>query len=175
MINQYINDINAALTAKLGNFCALINGIAQPVYIVDEEEETQLPALIEKGEDATVFIDDDYDFGLYHKQRGSNFLEDFTKGFGDNKRIQEVQDLSVIAWGFENKLTAEELKDYFVAVSPSFVRFVSVSFDKKTIFNQEFKNVDFMVDERIFLMQINYKVQYDVKKSCLEINSNFNI
>lgn len=174
MINQYINDINAALTAKLGNFTALINGIAQPVYIEDSEE-VQIPAIIEKGEDATVFIDDDYDFGLYHKQRGGSYIEDSKAGYGDQKKITEIQDLSVIAWGFENKLTAEDLKDYFVAVSPSFVRFVSVSFDKKTIFNQEFKNVDFMVDERIFLMQINYKVQYDVKKSCLEINPNFNI
>ena len=72
--------------------------------------------------------------------------------------------------GFESRLSAEELKDFILSKSPDFVRFVSVSFDKKTIFNTEFKGIGFMVDESIFLLQINYKVQYEIKKSCLEIN-----
>lgn len=175
MIQTYIQQLNSAIIARLGEFEANINGIAQPVYVVDENEEIQLPYITTNGEDSHVFIDDDYDFGLYHKQRGVSYVEASNQGFGDKKRIQESQDLSIIAWGFESKITAEELKDYIMAVSPDFVRFVSVSFDKKAIFNSEFKGVDFMIDEGIFLIQINYKVQYDVKKSCLEINSKFNI
>jgi len=173
MIHTYIQQLNDAIIAGLGQFEANIKGIAQPVYVIDDDVEIQVPYITTNGEDQHVFIDDDFVFGLYHKQRGVAYIEDLTKGFGDKKRIQEAQDLSIIAWGFENEITAEELKDYILTVAPGFVRFVSVSFDKKTIFNSEFKGVDFMVDEGIFLIQINYKVQYDVKKSCLEINSKF--
>lgn len=175
MIQTYIQQFNSAIIAGLGQFEANIKGIAQPVYVVDEDAEIQVPYITTNGEDQNVFIDDDYDFGLYHKQRGGNYIEDITKAFGDKKRIQEVQDLSIIAWCFDSSISAEELKDYILSVSPDFVRFVSVSFDKKVIFNNEFKGVEFMVNEGISLIQINYKVQYDVKKSCLEINSKFNI
>ena len=175
MIQTYIQQLNDAIIAGLGQFEANIKGIAQPVYVIDEDAEIQVPYITTNGEDQHVFIDDDYDFGLYHKQRGVAYIEDFTKGFGDKKRIQEAQDLSIIAWGFESRISAEELKDYILTISPDFVRFVSVSFDKKAIFNAEFKGIEFMVNECIFLIQINYKVQYDVKKSCLEINSKFNI
>lgn len=174
MIESYISQINAAITAGLGEFTAKINGIAQPVYIIDADEK-MIPYLTVNGEDSDVFIDDSYDFGLYHKQRTISFIEDLAKGYGNDKRILEVQELSLICWGFENQITAEQFKDYFLKVSPSFVRFVSCSFDKKAIFNSEFKGVDFMVNEEMFLIQINYKVQYEVKKSCLEINSKFNI
>ena len=173
MIQTYIQQLNDAIIAGLGHFEANIKGIAQPVYFIDEDSEIQLPYITTNGEDQHVFIDDDYDFGLYHKQRGVAYIEDFKAGFGDKKSIQEVQDLSIIAWGFESSVSAEELKDYILSVAPDIIRFVSVSFDKKTIFNTEFKGVEFMVNEGIFLIQINYKVQYDVKKSCLEINSNF--
>lgn len=174
MIQSYITQFNDAITAGLGKFKANINAIAQPVFVVDEDEEIQIPYLTTNGEDQHVFIDDDYHFGLYHKQRGITYIEEFGKGFGDQKKTQEAQDLSIIAWGFENQITAEELKDYILSVAPEFVRFVSISFDKKTIFNSEFKGVGFMINEGIFLLQINYKVQYPIKKSCLEINTKFN-
>ena len=170
MINTYIQQINDAIIAHSTNFKKSVFGIAKSVFSGDNE----FAYITEKGEDKHVFIDDAYDFGLYHKQKTITYAEDLAKGFGENKKITEIQDVALIVWGFTDKLTAEEFKDFFISVAPTFVRFVSVSFDKKAIFNTEFKGVDFMVHEAIFLIQINYKVQYTVNKSCLEINSKFN-
>lgn len=170
MINTYITAFNEAILAHSTNFKKAVFGIAQSVFSGEDE----FPYITENGEDQHVFIDDAYDFGLYHKQKGISYVEDLTKGFGDNKRITEVQDIALIAWGFMDKLTAEEFKDFILSIAPTDIRFVSIILDKKTIFNTEFKGIDFMVNETIFLMQINYKVQYVVKKQCLEINTKFN-
>lgn len=173
MIQNYINQINDSIRANCGRFEAKINGIAQPISTIDSDERI-MPALTINGESTDVFIDDDFDFGLYHKQRGITYQENESKGYGNQKQITETQDLSLIAWGFENKITAEEFKDFFLAISPEFVRFVSVSFDKRAIFNNEFKGAEFIVNEETFLIEIKYKVQYTVNKSCLEINEKFN-
>ena len=169
MIQTYINQINEAIMTGIGQFNANINGIAQAV----QSEDIETPYITVNGEDSHVFIDDSFDFGLYHKQRSAAYQEDYTKGFGENKRTREVQELALIVWGFTEKLTQEELKDYLLSVFPEFVRLTSISFDKKTIFNAEFKGVEYPINEDIFLFQIIYKVQYDIKKTCLEINSKF--
>jgi len=170
MINTYVQLINEAIKAKSTNFRSSVFGIAENVI----SQNVEVPYITVNGEDTHVFIDDEYDFGCYHKQKQITYTEDLTKGFGENKKILETQELALIAWGFTNKLTAEEFKDYFLSIAPEFVRFVSVSFDKKIIFNNEFKKVDYMVNESIFLIQINYKVQYKINKTCIEINPKFN-
>ena len=91
MINNYIQQINDALHSNIGTFNAHINGIAQPVYVVDTDEEVQVPYITINGEDKHVFIDDDYDFGLYHKQRSVAYIEDFTRAFGDKKRYKRCR------------------------------------------------------------------------------------
>ena len=166
MIETYITAINEAIRVGKGTLSGLINGIAQPVTSGD----TEIPYITVRGEANHVFIDDAFDFGCYHKQNGITYVEDYAKGYGDAKRIREVQDLSLIVWGFIEKITAEQFKDLFLSVSPEFVRFVSVSFDKKTIYNAEFKGIDYQINEDIFLIRINYRVQYDINKKCLNIN-----
>lgn len=173
MIQTYINQINEALRENIGAYEAKINPLAQPVYIVDEDEK-MIPCVTINGEDTDVFIDDDFDFGFYHKQRGISYVENTTRGYGDKKETTEIQDLSLIVWGFENKLTAEEFKDFFIKNKPNFVRLQNIIIDKKTVFNSEFKGVDFTINESIFFIQINYRVQYIVKSECLEINEKFN-
>ena len=174
MIEQYINDFNAALVANIGNKLEyLIKGIAEPVYVMDNEEKV-FPAIIENGEDQYPFIDDEYHFGIYHKVNKKTYTNEPAKGFGDEPKIKATVDCSLIGWGFLSTLTANELESFIIANSPTDIIIVSTDFDKKRVFNSEFAKIDFFIPETCFLFKMEYRVTYTVNKKCIEINQIFN-
>lgn len=171
MIHSLINTYNEAIQSAITSARAKIMGLAQPVYIIDEDEQT-IPMLTVNGEDAYVFIDDEYDFGIYHKLNSKTYTNEQNKGFGDAAKILCTSDFSMVVWCFENNFSADELEQFIVKNTPEGYRIYSTNFDKKTVFNQEFSKIDFELNEVTQMFKINYRVTYKVDKSCIETNTN---
>lgn len=174
MIHEKIQSINDAILARSTKIEVAIHGLAKPIYITDDDGEVMIPAVVIDGmDDAHVFIDDDYLFGLYHKVNSKTYATDPRQGYGDNDKVTVTFDMSMIVWGFEKHITAVDLERFIFSISPNEVDFLKTDFDTKRVFNSEFSRVDFFVPEDVFLMKINYKVQAVTLKRCLEIPTIF--
>jgi hypothetical protein len=172
MIQTIINSINSAILLHCTKLDVSVRGLAQPVYILDDDEQI-IPAITLDGEDSHVFIDDSYIFGSYHKLNGKTYSHETKTGYGDAYKVMCVADLSMIVWGFEKNIAADDMEKFIFTVAPKDMIFLKTDFDKKRVFQSEFSGVDFFVPEDVFLFKINYRVQYEVKKACLEIPSLF--
>lgn len=175
MIETYISGFNSAIESNLGSAkdSCTINGIAQPIYVLDAQE-VMLPAVTIDGNDMIPFIDDEYYFGIYHKVNRKTYLTEKAKGFGDSSKLTCTADCSLVAWGFNRILSAEDLETYILSNCPETITIKTTDFDKKRVFNSEFANVQFDINEETFLFKIEYQVLYKINKSCLEINEIFN-
>ena len=162
MIENVVAKINAAIGQKLADCDTFIHGIAEPITIRnDEDEDVITPAVIdEKGELCTVFVDDNYRFGCYHRVLSKVYATDLKKGYGDNPKVTEVYDMLLVCWAFN--ANALKLERMIYAAMPNEAAVVSVDFDKKRVFGNEISGVKFFVVPENSLFAIRYKVQMRV-------------
>ena len=145
-------------------------GFVSPIKIKTERGATQfMPALINKdGECHYVFSDDDFDLGVYHR-----FLsQSFAKGevWGREREVIETSEIQLIVWGFSPKLKMLDLdvsEQLIIPAIPADVDLVSVSFDKQSVVNGEFRNIDYDFKPEEFIFSVKYKVISKYRKACL--------
>lgn len=180
-VKEIVDNINYQLKTSFENISSLVSGIAEPIIIREdgdvnvESKDIYQPAIIcNDGECHNVFIDDDYSLGIYHKLNAKTYETLTNKGYGDGLRNICTADLSLICWGFKNSVCAEDLENLIISKFPKDVKIVSTDFDRKRVFSSEFQGINFFLPPDVFLFSIKYKVQFEIKKSCLEINEIFN-
>ncbi|MBN2787420.1 MAG: hypothetical protein JXQ69_03755 [Paludibacteraceae bacterium] len=177
-ITGAVSAINTLLSSGLCNITNQINGIAEPILVKEDEgdDEKYIPAIIDNnGECIYPFVEDEYKLGLYHRLLGKTYTHTSNGGFGDGKKTLCVSDLNMIIWGFKSStLNQEDFEQYVYSKIAGSVSIQSVNFDRNNIFASEFKGVKFFLPPEVFLISIKYKVQFEMKASCLEINEIFN-
>ena len=173
MIENVVAKINTAVGQKLTDYNVFIHGIAEPITIRnDEDEDVITPAVIdEKGECHTVFIDDNYRFGCYHRVLSKVYTTDIKKGYGDTPKVAESYNMLLVCWAFN--ANALKLERAIYAAMSNEITVVSVDFDKKRVFSNEISGVKFFVVPENSLFAIKYKVQLRVK-ACIDEENIFN-
>lgn len=177
MIDAIISGINS----KLVNECLKqdLNGLAELIVRRDENSneesnDTFIPAIIDnQGECKYVFVDDDFDWGLYHRLITKTYDTKPNKGFGDKVDTICTVELNLICWGLKSKVTEDEAETFILKNIPEDYRVISIDYDKKRVFAGEIQGVAYFIPPEYFLFALKYKVQYRVDKACLEINEKF--
>lgn len=177
MITEVVKQINDSLLPSFDGIDVSIFGIAESVLIREDDKETDdvyIPSIINRdGECHSVFVDDDYKLGIYHRIIGKTYTNQPNKGFGDSAGVLVVADMQLVCWGFSNAVKAESVEQLIFSKSPESMRFVSSDFDRKRVFSGEMQGIPFFLPPEVFLFSIKYKVQYKAKRSCMEINEIF--
>ena len=178
MIEQVVKQINDARTPSFEDLRVSIFGIAESILIRDTEKETDdvyIPSIIDsEGECHSVFVDDNYQLGMYHRLVGKTYTSQATKGYGDKQKTIVQADMLLVCWGFSSAVKAESVEEFIFSKSPDGMRFTSADFDRKRVFSSEMSGIPFFLPPDVFLFSIKYKVQYEAKRACVEINEIFN-
>jgi hypothetical protein len=179
-ILTHIRKINASISAKIaenGLLCLeniRLMELAEPV-VRNEDAEEWIPAVVENsGEDTTVFADDEYPLGVYHRLLSKAYATVPNKGYGDSVRIMTIADMKLVCWGFRNTLntTADRIESFIYATLPADVLPVRSIFDRAAVFGAEFKGIEFFLPEEVFLFSMDYKLQYPVnKRDCIDLRN----
>lgn len=179
-IDSIITSINEALSESLECVPGIAYGLAEPVIRRedgDTEESTtdvDYPAIIDSdGECSDVFVDDRYKMGLYHRLISKTYETLANKGFGDKMQNICIADFYLVCWGFRSSLIAEDVEQFIISKLPEKIKVVTTEFDRKRVFTTEFNGINFFLPPEIFLFSLRYRVQYEVKPPCLEINEIF--
>jgi len=173
-IENIVTEINKTillqLKCKLGeDFNAQLHKIAFPCQIQDENTDRAIPAIIDTdGECKFVFSDDDYSFGLYHRLLSKTYSRE--KGFGDGDIDVELNEMSIIVWGFSNQLKMNAIdfeREIIIPSIPKKAALVSTDFDSYRVANSEFRNTTYLNKPEEFIFSVKYKVQFKFKRICL--------
>lgn len=178
MIEGIINKINANIVLRSGELCNIGNpvrlGLAEPVIVKSEDDDNDMsfPAIIDdEGECRYVFADDDYPFGVYH--RLINRTYSMKKGYGDKDLDVRTDEIILVCWGFRNLLRMDPISFESQIIVPALPKeglLIQSNFDRLSVFNNEFKNVDYNLIPELFLFSVKYKVQYTFDRECVEIS-----
>lgn len=170
--------INNLLNSGLCNITNIVSGIAEPILVKEDDgdDEKYIPAIIDNTGDCIYpFVEDEYKLGIYHRLIGKTYSQAQNGGFGDGKKTICISELNMIVWGFRSStLNQEDCEQYIYSKISGPAIIQSVNFDRNSVFASEFKGVKFFLHPEVFLFSIKYKVQFEVKASCLEINEIFN-
>ena len=150
-------------------------GIAFPIHLKDEESGDSVTAII--GIDGVlnyVMSDDSIAFGLYHRLRSKSYKE--TKGFGDADLDTETSDMSLIVWGFSNRLGMGAIdfeREIIIPSIPPKASLIASDFDAYRVVNGEFKGINYLFKPDEFIFSVKYKVEsqfdrkYRLGKNCV--------
>ncbi|MDR1221338.1 MAG: hypothetical protein LBL07_00460 [Tannerella sp.] len=157
------------LRCKTGNeFPVRTFGIAFPVQIMDGDTESSIPAIVlNDGECHYVFSDDDYPVGLYHRLVSKSYAK--AKGYGDGDLDIETDDVSLIVWGFSNRLNMSPVEFEREIVIPSIPKsavLVSSDFDSHRVIGGEFRNVNYVNRPEEFILSVKYRIQFKFDRIC---------
>lgn len=166
-MDEIINIINGRITTETGDIeCTKkINGLAEPVLLLDNQQQS-FPAIVSAdGEcDANLF-DDKFKIGIYHKMNKITYVETGVKGYGDRKSIQQVADMSLISYGYRTVISpyklAEKIRRAIAGTKHNGKEVCSVmdaNFNRVQVFAGEFGGIEFFLQPHIFLFRINYKI-----------------
>jgi hypothetical protein len=157
------------LRCKTGNeFPVQAFGVAFPIQIMNEDTESSIPAIVlNNGECRYVFSDDDYPAGLYHRLLSRSYAK--AKGFGDGDLDVEINDVSLIVWGFSNRLNMSPVEFEREIIIPSIPRPampVSSDFDSRRVIGSEFRNINYVNRPEEFILSVKYRVQFKFDRVC---------
>lgn len=139
---------------------------------------------VDGGKYEYVGPDDKYPIIIYHKSKNATYTklkEADNSSFGDDEDLKQTIQMQMVLFGIRPRLgniTAEDLESTIIANFPnSFVvnnketitTPVSSVLDKKTVFDNEFKNVDLFLREDHIFISINYTIESQFQKGCFNI------
>jgi hypothetical protein len=172
-LEKTVEKINETIVRQLkcragGEFPVRTFGIAFPVQIVDEDTESSIPAIVlNDGECCYVFSDDDYPVGLYHRLLSKSYAK--AKGFGGGYLDVETDDVSLIVWGFSNRLNMSPVefeREIVIPSIPKSAALVSSDFDSRRVVGGEFRNVNYVNRPEEFIFSVKYRVQFTFDRVC---------
>ena len=167
-MDDIIASINARITEAIQGITEkpiMIEKIAEPVIIRDQEEQS-FPAIIDqKGECNISLFDDQYAIGAYHKMTQINYPETAAKGYGDDRRVQRVAVMSLVVYGDRGTADHYELADELrKAIEKTVYKnrkpcsVTSVNYNRALVFAGEFGGIAFFLQPHVFLFRINYRI-----------------
>ena len=172
-VENIVEKINETVTRQLQcktgkEFPAQLFGIAFPVQIQDDDSDRSIPAIIDTdGECCYVFSDDSYSFGLYHRLLSKSYSQ--VKGYGDGNLDVELNEMTMVVWGFSNQLSIGALdfeREIIIPSIPKLASLVSSDFDSYRVANGEFRNANYLNKPEEFIFSIKYKVQFKFDRNC---------
>lgn len=166
-MDRIITDINTRIAQELSAYDKpiMIGGLTEPVIVRDEAEQSWPAIIDDTGECNVNLFDDKYRIGIYHKLTKITYQENAVKGYGDKKQIQQVADMSLIAYGDRGTADpyalAETLRKELTKTKKNGKEICSVTdatFNRVQVFAGEFGGIEFFLQPHVFLFRINYRL-----------------
>jgi hypothetical protein len=141
-----------------------------------------IPAFIKNDGDAEfVELSDQHPVTIYHRLQSTSYQYIQEKAVGDNYTQRQTVEAYLIAcaWRPAIKMSADDLNELLVnsfpnnpsvmieGVNKALLLPTGTDFDFIRVFRQEFDKVDYFLKPQQILLQIKYKMQIDVKSSCI--------
>jgi hypothetical protein len=179
MINNIIHTINERIAEKIAAYPCLDGmrffELAEPVLRSESEEEVFPVIVNEDGEDTTLFVDDDFPAGVYHRLLSKTYSMAPVKQQVGDQNIQLVEaELLLICWAFRKSVhtTADVLESLIYASFDDSIKMVQSSFDRRAVFGGEFSGISFFLPEDVMLFSMKYRFKYPARaKECLNIEN----
>lgn len=189
-LNTIATNINDALLAtpfvnnkfKPASFL----GIAEFVKTTESEKDFFEPAIVDNdGECTRCAFDDTNAIQAYHRIQSLVYRDD-PEGYGDDKTMEETADMRFVFFGQRNKITARK-EDVVAAIQMHFIKEFSsadlttldlasciiemgdVNLDQYSVWDEEFKGIDFGLAPEVMLFSISYKVISTYNKTCFTL------
>lgn len=166
-MDEIVNAINVRIAAELQTKPGekMVEGIAEPVVVLDEAKQTW-PAIIRPdGECNVSLFDDQYAIGTYHKMTQINYQENAAKGYGDAKATKREAEMALIVYGARTAANqydlAERLRDAIAGTrinGREVCSVTNVNFNRALVFAGEFGGIEFFLQPHVFLFRITYKI-----------------
>lgn len=154
-----IEKLNQAIENALNGLKTNIRGIAEPILVIDQDGEMEMPAIVMADGECFPIIDDSSDLCSYHKINRKSYTRETNKGYGDKVAITSYDDMSLIVYGVRGKIAALEAEKKITRAISNIVNVESVEFNRTVIFGTEYSGVQFFLQPNIFLFRINYKIK----------------
>ena len=179
MITETVNTINSNIAKYMDAYPCMagykLYGIAEQVirrYNADEWE----PLIVDSDcEDHTVFVDDDYPLGIYHRLLAKTYSTPERKNqFGDDVVQNVTAEMILVCWAFRKYLnvTAETIERIIYASLPDKTLALQSTFDRKAVFSGEFSGIPFNIPEDVLLFSMRYRYSYPVSsRECIEVEN----
>ena len=180
-IAKKVNTINKAIAVNMDKFPCMIGykllGIAEPVVRRNYDGDEWFPVIVDEySGDHTVFVDDDYPLGIYHRLLGKTYSTPKDMQFGDEKYQLVTTDMILVCWAFRKYLGSEGAVDTLERIIYSSmdndITLVSSDFDRLRVFQNEFRNVQFFLPEDVLLFSMRYRFNYPImSRECVDVEN----
>jgi hypothetical protein len=179
MIGNTVHKINEGIAVKTADYPCLggmrFFGLAEPILRSASEEEV-FPVIVDKdGEDTTLFVDDDFPAGIYHRLLSKTYsMAPMKQQTGDQNMQLAEAELLLICWAFRKVVhtTADVLESLIYASFDDTIKAVQSSFDRRAVFGGEFSGIPFFLPEDVMLFSMKYRFKYPAQaKECLNIEN----
>lgn len=150
-----IEKLNNAIVNALQGLRVSALGIAEPI-IVTNDDETEMPAIVLSDGECLSILDDESDVCLYHKLNKKTYQIATNKGYGDKPSIQANCDMSLVVYGFRDKISAIEAEKRITSAIATMCEVSNVEFNRSAIFYSEFSGIQFFLQPNVFLFRVNY-------------------
>lgn len=171
-----------------GSFDLISDSISE-VKGTEEQVEITRPCIVDdNGELKDLTIDDTKSFQVYHKINEISYQEvQPQENFGDEGNwFQETANMSLIFIGDRARIKIREeeisamISLYFpkklssiqcqsLKLYQSIISIDSVNINKEQVYNQEYKNIDFILKPNEMMFEIKYKIITTFIKNCIQL------
>jgi hypothetical protein len=174
-----VHRVNEAIAAKTAAYPCLsgmrFSGLAEPVLRRESGEEV-FPVLVGvDGEDAHLFVDDDFPAGIYHRLLSGTYgVLPLKQRYGDEKIQAAEAEVLLVCWAFRQSVhtAADVLEGLIYAAFGEEIKAVQSNFDRRAVFNGEFAGISFFLPEDVMLFSMKYRFRYpSMSKGCLNIEN----
>jgi hypothetical protein len=187
-IDKIVDFINDNLKATTLNRMAFQNskyfGVAQSIAKFDKDKQTYEPVIYQDGKEISCFVDDTYDFQIYHKAN-SITLTSTTKQFGDgNNDVKETASMTAIVFANQERLkvTQEDLAFLVMAGLPSELKnsdlgnsninnciivTQNANLNSVSVFQGEYQLTGYPLNPQSIYFAVNYQIEIYSNKNCL--------
>lgn len=159
----------------------MVYGISMPVKRTKESGFDVVPMILD-NEWKYVGVDDNQDLIIYHKIYGDTESIVPNSSYGDVRGLTRcVNDMSVVVFGNKLLLTPYALKqkisEYLLTtvtkttltelgLNSVNINATSSNMDPQSVWSNEYKNVDYPLDENNILFELRYRIETVYKKEC---------
>jgi len=192
-LNNVIGFINDLLKDRISNYpTATMDGVMNQTVTNQTGANGQsriiiYPSIIDlSGKANYTGLDKRVPFTGYHRLMGSTFTRVVEQEYGDDlMTILSVTDIQLIVWGWRDKINHKPeqfaliladtlpagsvIADEFKTLGIRELKIVEagITYDQRTIFNQEIQGVPYFLGPETFVFSIRYRIEGSYIKGCL--------
>jgi hypothetical protein len=183
-LDNIVTAINDKVKESLSAFpTAAYYGLAYQLPKKEGDKVQYIPALIDlRGEAKWLTFDDLRAMNIYHRIVSSAYTQLKQDAYGDgNDYFQQSYDMDMVVMASRKKvqIQPDALEMAIASNMPTkhkidgfeYINIASVSanYNARTVFQQEFQNIDYFLKPEHILLSIRYRVELRYRKGCISL------